>query len=35
MPSVLLRVPRFDAFDVNPESQPPHGQLAESLEGMR
>ena len=35
MPSVLLRVPRHDPFDLHPQSQPPHGQLAEPVEGMR
>src|SRR5437867_2668423 len=35
MPPVLLRVPRFDPFDLDPQSQPPHGQLAQPVEGMR
>jgi hypothetical protein len=35
MPPVLLRVPRRDPFDLDPESQPPHGQLAQAVDGMR
>src|SRR5579863_374317 len=27
--AVLLRVPRFDAFDANAQAQPPHGELAQ------
>jgi hypothetical protein len=34
MPAVLLRMPRRDPFDLDPESEPPHGQLAQSVEGM-
>jgi hypothetical protein len=35
MPPVLLRVPWLDPFDLDPESQPPHGKLAQPVEGMR
>ncbi len=35
MPSVLLRVPGLDPFDLDPEAQPPHGQLAQPVNGMR
>ena len=35
MAPVLLRVPRLDPFDLNPESQPPHGKLAQPVDGMR
>ena len=35
VPPVLLRVPWFDPFDLDPESQPPHGQLAQPVQGMR
>ena len=35
VPPVLLRVPRLDPFDLNPEAQPPHRQLAEPVERMR
>jgi len=32
VPAVLLRVAGLDPFDPNAEPQPPHGQLAESIE---
>ena len=35
MPSVLLRVSRRDPFDLNPEAQPPYGEFAQSVKGMR
>ena len=35
MPPVLLRVPRFNPFDLDPKSEPPDGQLAQPVEGMR
>jgi hypothetical protein len=28
-------VPGLDPFDLNPESQPPHGELAQPVEGLR
>jgi hypothetical protein len=34
MAAVLLRVARFDPLDLDPESQPPHGQLAQPVNGM-
>ena len=33
VPTVLLRVTRFDALDVDPEPQPPHGELTQAEEG--
>ena len=35
MPAVLLRVARFDPFDLDPEAQPPHRELAEPVDRMR
>src|SRR4029453_9265404 len=35
MPPILLRMPVFDPFELDPESQPPAGQLAQPVEGMR
>jgi hypothetical protein len=34
MPPILLRMPGCDPFDLDPESQPPDGQLAQPVEGM-
>src|ERR1700733_15829836 len=33
MPTVLLRITRPDAFDVDPQAQPPDGQFAQAKEG--
>jgi len=35
VPAVLLWVSGCDAFDLDPQSQPPHRQLAQPVEGMR
>ena len=35
VPSVLLRVPGLNSFDLDTESQPPHGELAQPVEGIR
>src|SRR5688572_17646904 len=35
VPPVLLWVARFDPLDLDPQSQPPHGQLAQPIEGLR
>jgi hypothetical protein len=32
--AVLLRMPGFDALDLNPQPQPPDRELAEAIEGM-
>src|SRR5437762_7082159 len=34
MAAVLLRVARLDAFDVDPQPQPPHRQAGEAEEGV-
>ena len=35
VPAVLLRVAGGDPFDPDPETQPPHRELAEAIEGSR
>jgi len=35
VPPVLFRMPRFDPLDLNPQPQPPHGELAQPIERMR
>jgi hypothetical protein len=34
VPAILLRVARLDPFDLNPEAEPPHGQLAQPVERL-
>jgi len=35
VPAVLLRLAGLDAFEANPEPQPPDRELAESIECRR
>jgi hypothetical protein len=33
--AVLLGMPGLDALDVDPETQPPHGELTQTVQGIR
>ena len=35
VPAILLRMPRFDAFDLDPEPQPPDREFAQAVERVR
>jgi hypothetical protein len=35
VPAVLLRMSRCDAFNLNPQAEPPDAQFAEAVERMR